>query len=62
MPAYKAGQVVRAKVTPEVHLVVRRYVDNIYYCKVQDDPDRKDLVYFERELEAVVLPNGQQEL
>ena len=53
---FKDGQLVRAKVTPELHLIIRRYIDRIYYCKVQHDPDRKELAYFERELEAVVLP------
>jgi hypothetical protein len=49
---YKEGQVVYAKVNPALKLVIRRYVDRIYYCKVQDDPTRKELVYFEREIEA----------
>jgi hypothetical protein len=49
---YKEGQVVHAKVDPELKLVIRRYVDRIYYCKVQNDPTRKELVYFEREIEA----------
>ena len=47
---YKEGQVVYAKVAPSLKLVIRRYVDRIYYCKIQDDSDRKELVYFEREL------------
>ncbi len=47
---YKEGQVVYAKENPLLKLIIRRYVDRIYYCKVQDDPDRKELVYFEREL------------
>ena len=47
---YKEGQVVYAKVNPSLKLVIRRYVDDIYYCKVQEAPDRKELVYFEREL------------
>ena len=49
---YKEGQVVRAKVNLALKLVIRRYVDRIYYCKVQNDPTRKELVYFEREIEA----------
>jgi hypothetical protein len=49
---YKEGQVVYAKVDPGLKLVIRRYVDRIYYCKVQNDPTRKELVYFEREIEA----------
>jgi hypothetical protein len=48
---YKEGQVVHAKVNPALKLVIRRYVDRIYYCKV-DDPTRKELVYFEREIDA----------
>ncbi len=47
---YKEGDVVYAKENPEKKLVVRRYVDRIYYCKVQDDATAKELVYFEREL------------
>lgn len=47
---YKVGVAVFAKVHPEVALVVRRFVANIYYCQRADDPGKKDLVYFEREL------------
>jgi hypothetical protein len=49
---YEEGKVVHAKVNPALKLVIRRYVDRIYYCKVQDDLTRKELVYFEREIEA----------
>ncbi|TND00509.1 MAG: hypothetical protein FD123_4354 [Bacteroidetes bacterium] len=47
---YKEGEVVYAKVNPGLKLVIRRYVDDIYYCKIQEDPERNELVYFEREL------------
>lgn len=47
---YKAGDIVYAKANPTLKLVIRRYIDQVYYCKVQDDPERKELVYFEREL------------
>ncbi len=47
---YHEGDTVTAKVNPELKLVIRRYVDQIYYCKIQDDPEQKELVYFEREL------------
>ncbi|WP_417612308.1 hypothetical protein [Owenweeksia hongkongensis] len=49
---YKEGQVVHAKVNPTQKLVIRRYVDRIYYCKVQNDLSHKELVYFEREIAA----------
>lgn len=47
---YNPGDVVYAKVNPSLKLVIRRYIDQIYFCKVQEDPERKELVYFEREL------------
>ena len=47
---YKAGEVVYAKINPDLKLVIRRYLDRIYYCQLQADPKNKDLVYFEREL------------
>jgi hypothetical protein len=47
---FKEGEAVRALEAPEVALVVRRYVDRVYYCKLVNDPEHKDLVYFEREL------------
>lgn len=48
---YQAGDKVRAKVNPHLMLVVRRYIDRVYYCKIENDPNQKELVYFERELE-----------
>lgn len=51
---YEAGATVFAKVHPEVELVVRRFVANIYYCQLADQSGQKDLVYFERELMDVM--------
>ena len=47
---HKEGDTVFAYENPKLKLVVRRYVDRIYYCKIQEDPTRKELVYFDREL------------
>lgn len=47
---FVAGDIVYAKVDPTLKLIVRRYVDRIYYCKIMEQPDKKELVYFEREL------------
>ena len=47
---YKEGEEVYAKVNRSLKLIVRRYVDRIYYCKIKKDPTLKELVYFEREL------------
>jgi len=47
---FKPGEVVYAKESPGTALTVRRYVDRIYYCKVRDDDQQKERVYFDREL------------
>lgn len=47
---YVSGDIVYAKEHPNLKLLVRRYIDRVYYCKVVDYPERKELVYFEREL------------
>jgi len=47
---YQEGEIVCAKTDPTLKLIIRRYVKRIYYCKVQQNPDQKELVYFEREL------------
>ncbi len=47
---FAEGSVVFALATPEIKLVIRRYVDRVYYCKLQADPEQPELVYFEREL------------
>lgn len=47
---FEAGNLVYAKENPKLALIVRRYVDRIYYCNVRDNSDHKELVYFDREL------------
>jgi len=47
---YKEGEIVYAKECPSIPLKVRRYVHRIYYCRIVDDPEDDELVYFEREL------------
>lgn len=51
---YKVGEKVVAKAIPEVPLQIRRFVDRIYYCRLINDPDSRDLVYFERELKNYI--------
>lgn len=53
---YKEGEEVYAKVNPSRKLIVRRYVDRIYYCKIKKDPTLKEVVYFERELMSDSAP------
>jgi len=47
---YMAGDIVYAKANPDVKLVVRRYVLRVYYCRFPDEPGRKELALYEREL------------
>jgi len=50
---FKEGTIVFAKVKPNQKLIIRRYVDGIYYCKIEENVTLKELVFFERELIAV---------
>lgn len=47
---FKAGDTVYAKVSLDLRLIVRRYISRIYYCRFVDEPDKKELALFEREL------------
>lgn len=47
---YKEGTAITAKVDPGLKLIIKKYYQRIYYCAVASDPERKHLVYFEREL------------
>lgn len=49
---FKDGQTVFAKINTEQALIVRRYVDRVYYCKLKDNFEAKELVYFARELQS----------
>lgn len=52
---YKEGEVVCEKTNPNVRLVVKRYLNNIYYCKIQWDDEQEELALLEREIETVAL-------
>jgi len=47
---YAAGTEVYALVDPNLKLVIRRYIDRVYYCRIPGKPEHKELVYFEREI------------
>ena len=49
---YKEGQIVFAKKFPSIKLKVRRYYHRVYYCSFIEFPERKELVFFEREILA----------
>lgn len=52
---FEEGSIVYATEAPTVALVVRRYVERVYYCTVKDHPELKDQVYFERELSSTAV-------
>lgn len=47
---YAEGTQITAKVNPSTVLKIIKYHQRIYYCVVVGDEDRKQLVYYEREL------------
>ncbi|MBK6264279.1 hypothetical protein JKA74_04460 [Marivirga sp. S37H4] len=47
---YKKGEVVYERTRPSQKLYISRCVSGIYYCKVEEDTKRKELVYFERDI------------
>lgn len=51
---YQEGTLIAAKNFPDRQLLINRYYKRIYYCTPVNDPTRKLLVYFEREL----IPNA----
>ena len=48
---FMEGSEVFAKANPTITLIIRRYLDKIYYCKVKEDPNQEEQVYFEREIQ-----------
>ena len=47
---YLEGGIVYAKKDPSIKLIVRHYANNLYHCKVAQDPTLKELQYYEKEL------------
>lgn len=47
---YKEGSILSSKANPSEPLKVEKYNHRIYYCSVVGHPERKQLVFFEREL------------
>jgi hypothetical protein len=47
---YKIGDVVNPVASPTLKLMVRRHADKIYHCMIYAHPNRKELIYFEKEL------------
>lgn len=48
---FKTGDIVCAKINPRKPLKVRLFARKVYYCDVLNEPNEKEEVYFEREIE-----------
>lgn len=48
--SFNVGDTVFSKSEPDRPLIVRRYLQRIYYCRLKNDDNDVDLVFFEREL------------
>ncbi len=48
---FKEGDTVSPKSNPRLRLIIRRYVDRIYYCKDPKDDKGKEYAFFEREIQ-----------
>jgi hypothetical protein len=47
---FKEGDEVYERIRPDQKLIVSRFFGGVYYCKVVENPQRKELIYAEREL------------
>lgn len=47
---YDIGTTIFANERPSIPLLIRRYIDRIYYCIDETKPDEGDHVYFERQI------------
>jgi uncharacterized protein YodC (DUF2158 family) len=47
---FKEGDEVYDRIRPGQKLIISRYFKGIYYCKIVENPRRKELIYLEREL------------
>ncbi len=56
-PLYQTMDRVCAKKFPEQELSIRIYAYNIYYCKIINNPEAKELIYFENELTSYPILN-----
>jgi hypothetical protein len=52
---YNEGDEVYERIRPYQKLIVSRCLQGIYYCKMIESRNRKELIYFERELMSRAL-------
>lgn len=47
---FNPGDIVYAKRVPHVKLIVRRYEDEVYHCKVCNHPENRIQIHYEKDL------------
>lgn len=47
---YRVGDVVCAKSAPKTKLEIQRYMNQVYYCKMQGDRSGREFIYRETEI------------
>ncbi len=57
-PKFKNGDHVIERGLPDRRLIVRHHDGNMYYCLSPDYPQRKELVFLERDLVAPKLKSN----
>jgi hypothetical protein len=55
---FKEGEEVYDRIRPSQKLIISRYIKGVYYCKTVENPHRKELIYFERELMTRKINSG----
>lgn len=63
MALFKSGDIVFSTKANHIKLIVRRFADDVYYCRVHNHPESKEQFHYERDLRASWNPadiNRQQ--
>jgi hypothetical protein len=47
---FDKGEIVYERTHPSQKLIISHYADQLYYCRAYEAPNRKPLVYFEKDL------------
>jgi len=58
---FKKDDIVYERVNPSRHLIVERFRDGLYYCRLPDNSQR-EFAFQERELKAPIVQTGTKGL
>lgn len=49
---FSTGEIVVDRIRPSQRLMITRFANQLYYCKVEENTNRKELVYLEGDLKS----------